>query len=183
MDNVQWSPLWLGPNDDEPEGEINVQVQGNEIELFGVKYEVENENIVVKNEDLSKKVKKIKLDIQSGFSSKGKEKIIAEPDTPKGRETSKKECVGFVEDACVHDESFETASPERKDDIAHKRNLFGSVSEDFSSQLFNIDDVPGEITGGSFEDIFDVNTVLESSITQVSDQNLAKEAAGQSLKR
>ena len=183
MDNVRWSPLWLGANDDEPEGEINVQVEGNEIELFGVKYEVEDDNIVVKNADASNKAKKMKLDIPSGFSRERKEVIIEEPDIPKGRESSQEECVGFVQDAFVHDESFETASPERKHGVAHKRNLFGSVSEeDFSTQILETDGVPEEITGRSDEDVFERNDFKESLVTLVSDQNSAMETTGQSLK-
>ena len=173
MDDVKWFPLWMDPNDEDPEEEINVPVEGNVIEIFGVQYEVDNNNVPKKNEDIPRKMRKIKLDIDSlsGSTNSQKEKMIADPDTSSVKVLQREESVGYVQDAFFKDDSFEEASPERVPGMSFKRKLSGSPSiEDVLTGLGKDDLTDNTVKVD--EDVLEENSEIGSSLTQASNKDL-----------
>ena len=157
LDDVQWLPLWMGLNEEDPEEEMTVPVKENVVELFGVQYELDNDTIEEKNEDSSQTMMKIKIDSQSESSSV--------------MEIGHEEAVGYVQDAF-----YEGSSPNRIPGMSHKRKLFGSPSEeDFHPKLtVSEEDVLTENTERVDEDVPGESSEIGSLLPQASKEKLTK---------
>lgn len=184
MDDVQWLPLWLSPNDEDPEEEMVVPVEGNVIEIFGNHYEVDNVNVEKKNEDSSEEMRGNKLEIDSQYVSSNKKKIFfPDHDTSLVKEIRKEEPTEYLQDAFVEDDIFEEKSIEIDTAMSYKRNLFGRPSEqDFRPQMTGfVEDVVTE-NWRVEEEGLEENTDIGLSLPETSCRNLMKTNASENLK-